>query len=172
MPDNQLLSQAEAAELLRAAFGDSRRYWTSRLQNERRDDRQSTVKSPIPWRKQDGRIVYARQALDVWVASELARRLARGLTPINRAGEVLEAFGSDGREPATGRRLEYHLTAQFDEGRREHFAQLMITYPLLVFRLNRTQVKALASEFNDLAQHMDRWTLEGHVGHSVGDKTS
>ena len=157
MQQNIKLTTTQAAARLRAAFGETAGYWPTRLQNERKPERSNSNKHPLPWFKEGGRFFYMQQTLDLWIAGELARRLAKGQVPISRAGEVLEAYGANGNEAATGRRLETRLTPQFDEERGEHFAQMVITSPLLVFRLSPAQVREMATEFAKLADQFDRW---------------
>lgn len=154
MKNDISLTSSQAAERLHATFGPSTRYWLMRIQNERKPGR--AVPFPLPCMKDGGRFAYPESALDAWISAELARRVAKGQAPISRVGEVLLAFGAEGGGPATGRRLNFHLSSQLDEDSGEHFAQFTVTSPLLVFRLSRDQVHTMAGQFSAMAEELAR----------------
>lgn len=154
MIENTNLTTTQAAERLSSAFGEQTKYWTARLQNER----QRSAPNRAPATKVQGRWAYSSVALDAWITEESGRRLARGQLPVTRAGQVLQAFGIGQGGTSNGRKLDCTMTAQVDAESGEHYCQLLVADPLLVFRLERGQVRALAEEMTELADALDRWS--------------
>jgi hypothetical protein len=149
------LTTKQAAERLAAAFGESAQHWTWRLMNERQRQAPPTR---APATKLQGRWFYVSDDLDTWIGEESGRRLARGQLPVTRAGQVLAAFGVGQGGGATGRRFDCTLTAATDETTGEVYCRMLVSDPLLVFRLPPQQVRALASELSELAAAFDRWS--------------
>lgn len=137
---DDLLNQQTAAEMLQAALPEPEGYWRRFLANNRRTDRSPTYRIPIE--KVGGGILYRADEIERFVAIEKSRRL--GVVNLGA--------------PATGRKLDCEVTAQVDEATGKHFAQLIIRNPLMVFRLEAEQVRALAREFANMANAFDRWS--------------
>jgi hypothetical protein len=84
----------------------------------------------------------------------------------DRCVEVLRAVGIG--EPGGsryGRKLDYSVIPCVEEGGGNHFASLHIRQPLMVFRVEPEQVRALANELTEMADVFDRWERERRAGH-------
>lgn len=158
-PTHDLGAQA-AADLLAGELGGTPARWLTWLANDRRPGRAGL----LPPLDGPGRPRYLLVALEAYVAAERARRARRdGIG--GRAAEVMRAFGI-GEEGGsrTGRRLESVVTAQLDEQNGVGFVQLMVTSPLMVFRLNIDEARALAAQLTEMtadAEHLQRIVKQG-----------
>lgn len=152
-----LLSTQAAAELIAAEIHESGgvAYWTRYLTNNRREDRNPPHR--VPFQRIGGGAFYLRPDVADFIAFEKSRRV--GVLKLSgRAAEALRAFGiGEAGGSTTGRKLDCTLTAQHDPATGTPYAQLVIQDPLLVFRIEPDQLRALHSEIADTLNAFERW---------------
>ncbi len=153
-----------AAEHLATELGGSVERWTIWLANDRRRPNRAGHSALIPPLDGPGRPRYLIAALNSFIEAERAKR-ARSGAPMGRMQDVMRAFGI-GEEGGsrTGRRLDSVVTAQLDEQSGEGFVQLMVTSPLMVFRLSIGEARNLAAQLTEMtadAEHIQHIVKQG-----------
>lgn len=152
-----LYTSSKAAVVLHEQLRDKTiAQWETWLRNNRNGTRNAV--HSIPFERVGKGAMYRAEDLAKFVVWEKSRRLGT-MKLSNRAAEALHAvgFGEQGGS-ATGRSLDCQVVAAIDEATGRHFAQLVIRNPLLVFRLESEQVRALAYELTEMADAFDRWS--------------
>ena len=154
---DELYSTQGAAEFLSSALpdgGDSA-YWSSVLINNRRVDR--TPVHRIPFSRIGKGAFYTPEDLARFVDFEKARRVG-SIKLSGRATEALQAFGvGEKGGSATGRRFEVAgITRQVDEATGKSFVRLITTEPLMVYRLELDEARAIAKKLIDAATMGER----------------
>jgi len=152
-----LFTTSKAAAVLHEQFPDkTAAQWTAWLQNNRNPARNAIY--PIPFERVSKGVLYRADELAKFVEFEKSRQIGE-MRLSRRGAEALRAvgFGEHGGS-ATGRKLDCQVVAARDEATGEHFAQLIIRHPLLVFRMGPEQVRALARDLKETADAFDRWS--------------
>jgi hypothetical protein len=149
----ELYSTKGAAGFLSSALpdgGDSA-YWSSVLVNNRRIDR--TQVHRIPFSRIGKGVFYTPEDLARFVDFEKARRVG-SIKLSGRATEALQAFGIGEKcGSAAGRRFEVAgVTRQVDEATGKSFVRLITTEPLMIYRLELDEAKAIAKQLMDAAK--------------------
>ncbi|MDR5811191.1 hypothetical protein [Caballeronia sp. LZ019] len=149
----ELLSTQAAAELIAAEIDESggTAYWSRVLTNNRREDRNPPHR--VAFQRLGGGAFYRPEDVAAFVEFEKSRRL--GVLKLSgRAAEAVRAFGiGEKGGSATGRKLNVSaLTLQLDQATGAHFVQLVTNDPLMVYRLELSEARALAKELADTAQ--------------------
>ncbi|ADG14253.1 conserved hypothetical protein [Paraburkholderia atlantica] len=150
---SDLYNTQAAAEFLSRALpddGDSA-YWSGFLINNRRTDRSPIHR--IPFSRVGKAALYSPEDLARYVEFEKARRLGT-VKLTGRAAEALQAFGiGESGGSSTGRRLEIaDVSLQIDEATREPFVRLVISEPMLVYRLELSQAQSLSERLLEAAK--------------------
>ena len=138
-----LISSTQAAQRLDAALGDGSDYWLRFLQNNRRADRNPG--RTIPVRISRGRPMYLADELDQYIDEERARRLRLNRVPTSLNG-LLQALG----QSSVGRMFDPRVSAQADSDT-ARFVQMVTADPLLVYRLDAEQARAIARRLVEAA---------------------
>lgn len=133
------LSVADAEKYLQSALGERDGYWRVYLQNNRRPERKP--KHEVPYTVVRGRPFYSRSDLDALIAHVRTQDVYRGRATV-RIQEALNALGGT----ATGRPFVASISPQIEEGKGIAFIQLVVSDPLLVFRLELDQALEVATE--------------------------
>lgn len=148
----ELLSNQAAIELLTELVpGRTAQQWAVALQNNRNPSRK--VPHRIPYVRMSGSVFYKRDDIASFAEFEKVRQLGSiKLSP--RIAEALRAYGvGDPGGSTTGRSLNVSaVNLQVDQSTAKPFIQVIATDPLMVYRIEVPDAKALAQE---LAQAVD-----------------
>lgn len=149
----ELLSTSVAAERLHELLPHkSAQQWTLWLQNNRNKGRAVTYR--IPFERFSGGIAYRPESLREYTDYENERRIGnRRLSP--REKEALQAYGIG--EPtggATGRKLKIGgINVQFDDATHQRYIQIIVSSPLLVFRVEVSQAEEILRELQEAVDY-------------------
>lgn len=144
-----------ACEWLDQAFpGESPKYWQNVLINNRRQDRNPPHR--IPFSLMGKVAVYTIESLQDFASFEKSRRLGQ-VKLSGRAAEVVRAFGIGQGGSSTGRKMNISgINPQVDETTGQCFVQIIISDPLLVFRLDSDEAKAIGRELIEAGEVCER----------------
>lgn len=153
----ELLSTQAAAELIESVIHEpgGSTYWSRVLTNNRREDRNPPHR--VPYQRLGGGAFYRPKDVEEFIEFERSRRL--GVVKLSgRAAEAIRAFGiGEKGGSSTGRKLNVSaITLQIDQATGARFVQLVMNDPLMVYRLELSEAKALAQELADTAQAGER----------------
>ncbi|SAK48280.1 hypothetical protein AWB78_00865 [Caballeronia calidae] len=156
MPE-ELLSTQAAAELVDEAIPEAggSAYWSRVLTNNRREERNPPHR--IPFERIGTGAFYRREDVAAFIEFEKSRRL--GVLKLSgRAAEAIRAFGiGEKGGSASGRKLNVSaVTLQLDQTTGARFVQLVTSDPLMVYRLELGEAKALAKELADVVHAGER----------------
>lgn len=147
--ENHMMTAAEAEQYLQSALGEREGYWRTYLQNNRRTER--NPRHHIPYQVVRGRPRYEKAHLDQHIALVREDFARRGKV----AGSVHEVFKAVGGCP-TGRPFVATVSPQIEEGEGIGFLQLLISEPLLVYRLDLEQARQVAAEITEAVNVLER----------------
>lgn len=149
------LTTREAAAVINEVVNEPDGYWEQFLINNRRPSRK--INHRVPYEKRGGAILYSREDLASLIELEKSRRIG-GMKLSGRAAEALRAFGvGEKGGSTTGRKLNVSaVTLQLDQATGTRFVQLVTSEPLMVYRLELSEAKALAAELADAAHAGER----------------
>lgn len=151
-----LLSTQAAAELVASEIHEAAgvTYWARYLTNNRRDDRNPPHR--VSFQRLGACAFYRREDLAAFIEFEKKRRL--GIRTLSgRAAEVMRAYGiGEAGGGTTGRRLDCTINPQVDPVTGAPYVQLVINDPLLVYRVDIAQAKALCTELAETIAAGDR----------------
>jgi hypothetical protein len=154
--DQELLSTPVAADLLAEMLPDrNAEAWALWLRNNRNQARKAAYR--IPTVRISNGAFYTRDELAKFAEWEKSRQLGK-VTLSPRAAEALRAFGvGQPGGSTTGRKLNYSVNVQPSEGGAP-FVQMIVSDPLLVFRLDRDELAGLINELAEAKAFLDRLT--------------
>jgi hypothetical protein len=158
MAEQELLSNSMAAKLLHELMSDkSAEQWEVWLRNNRKPERRVTYH--VPYVKLGGGVFYDREELAKFAEWEKGRQLG-SIKLTGRAAEVMRAFGiGEKGGSTTGRKLKVTgINPQVDEATGKPFIQFVVDDPLMVYRVEVEESKALLREWADAIQACERMT--------------
>ena len=147
-------TQAACEWLDQAIPGESQKYWRNALINNRRQERNPPHR--IPFSTMGKTALYTLEALHDFAGFEKSRRLGQ-MKLTGRAAEVVRAFGIGQGGTSTGRILNISsIIPQVDETTGRFFVQVVISDPLLVFRLDADEAKSIGHELIEAGDVCER----------------
>lgn len=158
MAVENLYNTQAAADFLQNQIPEKEGYWLNFLRNNRRTDRLPDYRIKVD--KLGGGWVYHQQALADFLEYETRQRYNRREKLSPRVAEAMQAFGiGEKGGGAFGRKLEWTVTAQYNEGAggNSFFTQLIISNPLLVFKLTPEETESLGRELVEIAAKFKQW---------------
>jgi hypothetical protein len=143
------LSTKKAAEWLHKVIpGESPKRWETALINNRRGDRKPPHR--VPFTTVGRGAYYTIEHLREFAEFEKTRRIGE-MKVSGRAAELMAAMGvGQPGGSTTGRRWEYQLSPQPEEGTGNTVIQLVTQNPLRIWRLELGEARAFAKELMDL----------------------
>ena len=155
MADELLSNQVTAGLLAELLTDKTPEQWSLWLQNNRNQSRQ--VPYRIPFVKMAGGVFYRREELGKYAEWEKMRQIGT-IKLTGRAAEALQAVGyGTPYGSTTGRKLKVSAIApQVDQATAKHFVQIVTTEPLMVWRLEPDEARALSTELIDVVKFLDR----------------
>lgn len=156
MATEEILNTQAAAELLTGVFPEkTAEQWALWLRNNRNQSRPAIYRVKA---EQIGRVAfYTHEELAAFVEFEKSRQLGT-IKLSSRAAEALQAvgFGTAGGS-MTGRKLKITgITPQVDQETGQLFIQIIQSEPLMVYRLELEEAKAIAKELNETIAYLKR----------------
>lgn len=152
----ELLSNAVAAQVLSELMPEKTPdQWALWLQNNRNQARRVSYR--IPFEKMAGGVFYRRDELAKFAEWEKARQLGT-IKLTGRAAEVLQAFGiGSATGSTTGRKLKVTgINPQVDQATGKPFIQCITDDPLMVYRLELDEAKAILKELGEAVGWCER----------------
>lgn len=154
----QSINSRDAEAILQEALPEKPNYWKRFLTNNRDPNRNPPYRIPFE-RSTDGSVRYVREDLSKFVEWEKSRRLG-SVKLTGRAAEVMRAFGIGEAGSMAGRKFDFSLTEQIDPITKTPYLQLVLTNPLMVFRLEIDEAKVLRQLLDENIQRSERMNHE------------
>lgn len=156
MATEEILNTQAAAELLTESLPEKTAdQWGLWLRNNRNQSRPAIYRVKA---EQIGRVAfYTREELAAFVEFEQSRQLGT-IKLSGRAVEALQAvgYGTAGGS-MTGRKLKISgITPQVDQVTGQLFIQIIQSEPLMVYRLELEEAKAIAKDLNETIAYLER----------------
>lgn len=143
------LAKSLAASTIAEAFPEKTiEQWELWLQNNRNPSRKAAYR--IPFERLGVMVIYKPEEIDKFIAWEKQRQLG-SIKLSSRAMEVITAYGiGSAGGGSTGRKFSLGgVNLQYDEILKKPYISLILNDPLMVFRLELDEARALRGELTE-----------------------